>query len=107
MASSRQDEFLFPRSVTGTLIRALTESPAQPAPTLPEDLLVRWPTGPASDRDMASALFDDYCRRNHGSEEPSLIKGQRRLPEQRDSLLNHFRQHGVMRSLQLSGSVPA
>jgi eukaryotic-like serine/threonine-protein kinase len=95
------------RSVKRDLLRELSESHLQGKPVPPEDLLRRWPTDPALDRDVASLLFDDYCRREQSGETPSLADYQRRFPGQSDSLIRHFRHHGVMRSLRFSGSEPA
>src|SRR5437588_1670978 len=100
-------DFLRARSIKRELIRELEASHEQGKPLPPEAVLARWPTDPADDRDVASLLFDDYCRREHSGEQPSLIDYQQRFPAQRDSLASHFRKHGVMRSLRLSGSEPA
>jgi serine/threonine protein kinase/lipoprotein NlpI len=88
-------------------MRELETSHAQGMPLPPEAVLARWPTDPADDRDVASLLFEDYCRREHSGEAPSLADYQQRFPSQHDSLLSQFRKHGVMRSLRLSGSEPA
>ena len=100
-------DFLRARSIKRELMRELEQSHEQGKPLPPEEVLARWPTDPADDRDVASLLFEDYCRREQGGEQPSLIDYQRRFPAQRDSLASHFRKHGVMRSLRLSGSEPA
>jgi serine/threonine protein kinase/Flp pilus assembly protein TadD len=100
-------DFLHARSVKRELLRELGASYERGQPVRPEDLLARWPTNPADDRDVASLLFEDYCRRENGGEQPSLAEYQQRFPEQRDSLISHFRQHGVLRSLRISGSEPA
>jgi serine/threonine protein kinase/Tfp pilus assembly protein PilF len=100
-------DFLRSRSIKRSLMRELEASHAQGTPLPPEAVLARWPTDPADDRDVASLLFEDYCRREHSGEAPSLTDYQQRFPSQRDSLLSQFRKHGVMRSLRLSGSEPA
>jgi serine/threonine protein kinase/Flp pilus assembly protein TadD len=109
MVSSRlepQGDYLRARSIKRELLSELTDGHAQGKPVRPEDLLARWPTDPAKDHDVASLLFEDYCRREQKGDSPSIADYERRFPSQRDSLLCHFRQHGVMRSLRLSGSIP-
>jgi serine/threonine protein kinase/Flp pilus assembly protein TadD len=100
-------DFVQARSIKRALMHELDQSHAAGKPVSPEELLARWPTNPADDRDVASLLFEDYCRRQRSGERPSIREYQDRFPEQRDSLISHFRQHAVMRSLRLSGSEPA
>ncbi len=100
------DAFLSARRVKRDLLRELGESHRRGAPLRPEELLARWPTDPAGDRDVASLLFEDYCRRADGGERPSVSDYEERFPAQRDSLIAHFRRHGILRSLRLSGGEP-
>lgn len=106
-ASQAPADFLRARSIKRELMQELEQSHKQGKPLPPEAVLARWPTNPADDRDVASLLFDDYCRREHSGEGPSLADYEKRFPSQRDSLVSHFRKHGVMRSLRLSASEPA
>src|SRR5579859_2958089 len=85
-AAPAHADFLHARSIKRSLIRELEASHAQGAPLPPEAVLARWPTDPADDRDVASLLFEDYCRREHGGDAPSLADYQQRFPSQRDSL---------------------
>jgi serine/threonine protein kinase/Flp pilus assembly protein TadD len=105
--SGSRGDFLRARSVKRDLLRRLGESHDAGSPLAPEDLLPHWPADPGQDRDVASLLFEDYCRREHRGESPSLADYQERFPGQRDSLLAHVRRHGVMRSLRPSDGGPA
>jgi serine/threonine protein kinase/Flp pilus assembly protein TadD len=100
-------DFVGARSVKRQLLGELTDSHDRGAPVQPEDLLVRWPTDATADRDFASLLYEDYCRREQSGDQPSLADYQQRFPSQRDSLIAQLRQNGVLRSLRVSGSEPA
>src|SRR6516164_8428072 len=79
------DDALRARSIKRRLLHELSESHAQGRPVQPEELLARWPTDPADDRDVASLLFEDYYRREQSGECPSIADYQQRFPAQRDS----------------------
>ena len=100
-------DVLHTRSVKRKLLQELSQSHAHGAPLRPEDLLARWPNDPAGDCDVASLLYEDYCRREQNGECPSLAEYQQRFPGQRDALPAHFQHQSVLRSLRVSGSEPA
>jgi serine/threonine protein kinase/Flp pilus assembly protein TadD len=64
----------------------------------PEDVLPRWPASPDSDADVASLLFEDFCRRRDSGEQPSLADYADRFPAHRDSLAALARQQEFFRS---------
>ncbi len=71
----------------------------------PEEVLPQWPTDPAADADVASLLFEDFCRRRQSGDEPSLSEYEKRFPEHRDSLADLVRRQDFFRSVgAVSGS---
>jgi serine/threonine protein kinase/Tfp pilus assembly protein PilF len=71
----------------------------------PEEVLRDWPGDPSRDADVASLLFDDFCRRRDRGDEPSLSEYEDRFPEHRDSLADLVRRQDIFHSLgAISGS---
>src|SRR5690349_21567085 len=56
-------DFLRERTVKRELLEELRQSWEEGDPLPVEDVLARWPTDPASDRDVASVLFENYLHR--------------------------------------------
>jgi serine/threonine protein kinase/Flp pilus assembly protein TadD len=96
--------FLSARSLKRGLLAELEASRESERPLRPEDLLVRWPSNPHSDPDVASLLFADYQQRHSRGESLRPEAYEARYPEHKDSLARLFRQHEVMRSLGGSAS---
>lgn len=94
-----QSNFARARSRKRELLSELSAVRAEGGPLRPEDLLVHWPTDPASDPDVASLLFTDYQQRQARGETPSSDDYQERFPEQANSLRSLVQQHELLRSL--------
>jgi serine/threonine protein kinase/Flp pilus assembly protein TadD len=67
--------------------------------TTPEEVLSAWPANPAADLDVASVLFEDFCRRRDRGEDASLSEYEKRFPEHQDSLADLVRQQDFFRSV--------
>src|SRR5262249_35884672 len=65
----------------------------------PEEVLPDWPGNPSQDADVASLLFEDFCKRRDRGDEPSLSEYDRRFPEHRDSLADLVRRQDIFHSL--------
>jgi serine/threonine protein kinase/tetratricopeptide (TPR) repeat protein len=102
----QEADFASARSLKRELLAELEASHESGHPCRPEDLLVRWPTDPRSDPDVASLLFADYQQRVSQGESLDTDAYEERFPEHRDSLARLFRQHEVLRSLGASASEP-
>ena len=87
------------RSLKRELLEELRHGGAEGGPVRPEDLLPRWPTDPRKDPDVASLLFEDFCRRQRQGEPASVSDYEQRFPEHKDSLAGLLREHAVLRSL--------
>jgi serine/threonine protein kinase/Flp pilus assembly protein TadD len=101
----QEADFVAARSLKLKLLSEFAES-REGEPLRPEDLLVRWPTDPRADPDVASVLFADYQRRRAQGETLTADDYQERFPEHKDSLAGLLRQHEVMRSLGEASSAP-
>src|SRR5262245_33369836 len=74
------------RSQKLSLLAQLGSGSAGSGGLRPEDLLAQWPTNPATDRDAASLIFQDFCRQRAQDPATSLQEYEARFPEHRDSL---------------------
>jgi serine/threonine protein kinase/tetratricopeptide (TPR) repeat protein len=92
-------DFASLRAAKRELVEELRAQREQGQPVQPEELLQRWPTDPHTDADVASLLFEDYCKRKETGEEASIVDYEQRFPEHQDSLAVLVRQHAVWRSL--------
>jgi serine/threonine protein kinase/Flp pilus assembly protein TadD len=98
-------DFLRERSLKRELLAELRQSWDEGDPVPMEDLLARWPTDPASDKDVASLLFENYLHRSRVASLSAAGKSEHDAPPPPpDSVVDLFRNHEVLRSLGVSAS---
>jgi len=96
-------DFLRDRSVKRELIAELRESWEEGDPVSVDELLTRWPTDLASDKDVASLLFENYLHHTGAVSPSSVGKSDQPAPPQ-ESVVELLRNHEVLRSLGVSAS---
>src|ERR1700722_2157589 len=64
-----------------------------------EEVLQRWPSGPQTDPDVASVLFQDLLQRRLHGENPSLDEYSQRFPEHKLSLAGMVSHQDFLRSV--------
>jgi serine/threonine protein kinase/Tfp pilus assembly protein PilF len=91
------------RSVKRTLLKQAQSGSGADHPT-PEELLSRWPADPDKDRDAASLIFQDFCRKRRRDPNTKIQEYQERFPEHKEALANLLVQEAFLQALGGSGS---
>ncbi len=87
------------RSRKLSLLAQLQSESAKKSGCTPEELLAQWPTNPRTDRDAASLIFQDFCRRREQDPNTNIKEYQERFPEHKDTLATLVQQDAFLKSI--------